>query len=253
MSIDNVAYPAHRPAAAKPAERLPGGLYVAVKPVTDALAAATLLILTSPLIAAAIVLVKLTSPGPVIYSQVRVGLRGRTFTIYKIRSMRYRCEDSTGPIWSKGRDTRVTPIGRVLRKTHVDELPQLWNVIRGDMSLVGPRPERPELVPDLQLAFPHYDERHQVRPGLTGLAQLQQAPDVDLESVRRKLVCDLHYVRKVSLSLDLRILAGTIFHVLGIPFSISGRMLWVPRRESIERVAHPVAEPADTTPQCWPA
>lgn len=249
MSIDNVAYPAHRQAA-KPDDRVSGGLYIAVKPVTDALAATVLLILTSPLIAAAIVLVKLTSPGPAIYSQVRVGLRGRRFTIYKIRSMRYRCEDSSGPIWSKGRDTRVTPVGRVLRKTHIDELPQLWNVIRGDMSLVGPRPERPEFVPTLRRALPHYDERHRVRPGLTGLAQLQQAPDIDLESVRRKLVCDLHYVLKPSLSMDLRILGGTLFHVLGIPFSVTGRVLRVPRRESIERVAHPAAEPVDTTPQC---
>lgn len=252
MSIDHAPY-ATRCRASRPddegAPEAGQGWYAAVKPATDAAAAAVLLVLTSWLIAVAVVLVKVTSRGPAIYSQTRVGRHGRLFTIYKIRTMRNRCEDGTGAVWCKPRDSRITFIGRILRKTHIDELPQLWNILRGDMSLVGPRPERPEFIPDLELALPRYTERLLVRPGLTGLAQLQEAPDTSLESVRRKLVCDLHYVRNVSLSMDLRLLAGTAFHVLGIPFAFSGRLLSVPRREAIERVYLSAAESGDTTTQ----
>src|SRR5439155_12868491 len=115
-------------------------------------------------------LVKLTSRGPALYTQTRLGRNGRPFTIYKLRTMQHRCESLTGARWSTPGDPRITPVGRFLRKTHLDELPQLWNVLRGDMALVGPRPERPEFVPQLEQAVPHYRDRLLVRPGVSGLA-----------------------------------------------------------------------------------
>src|SRR5205814_291249 len=115
-------------------------------------------------------LVRITSRGPAFYTQTRLGLRGRTFTIYKLRSMYEYCENHSGPLWSSKDDPRVTPLGRFIRRTHIDELPQLWNILRGDMSLIGPRPERPEFLPKLETIVPRYRERLRVRPGVTGLA-----------------------------------------------------------------------------------
>src|SRR5207248_4660391 len=143
----------------------------------------------------AMLLVKLTSPGPMLYTQTRLGRRGRPFTIYKIRTMLHDCESLTGPQWSTPGDTRITRVGRWLRRTHIDELPQLWNVLRGDMSLVGPRPERPEFIPELENAIPFYRDRLLVRPGITGLAQVQLPPDTDMDSVRRQLAHDIYYGR----------------------------------------------------------
>ena len=137
---------------------------------------------------------RLTSPGPAIYTQKRLGKDGVPFTIYKLRTMRHDCERATGPRWAARRDSRVTPVGRVLRALHLDELPQFWNVLRGDMSLVGPRPERPEIAAVLTQSIPDYPLRLAVRPGLTGLAQVQFPADTDLESVRRKLDADLRYI-----------------------------------------------------------
>jgi lipopolysaccharide/colanic/teichoic acid biosynthesis glycosyltransferase len=134
--------------------------------------------------------------------------------MYKIRSMVVDSEKH-GACWSKPGDPRITRIGRFLRKTHLDELPQLWNVLCGHMSLVGPRPERPEFVPSLEQAIPRYRERLLVRPGLTGLAQVQLPPDTDLDSVRRKLAYDLFYIRHASLSLDVRLIIVTAFYLLG--------------------------------------
>src|SRR5262245_48106883 len=164
-----------------------------------------LLALALPVIAATWALVRLTSPGPGFYSQVRVGLRGRHYRIYKIRTMTHNCEAGSGAKWATKGDSRITPVGRILRKLHLDELPQLWNVLRGDMSLVGPRPERPEFVVPLEREVAGYTERHRVRPGVTGLAQIQLPADTDVESVRTKLVLDRHYVENASLWLDLRI------------------------------------------------
>src|SRR5207249_2052434 len=137
----------------------------------------------------------------------------------------------SGPRWSTAGDPRVTPLGRILRKTHIDELPQLWNVLRGDMSLVGPRPERPEFIPQLQQAIPHYRDRLLVRPGLTGLAQVQLPPDTDLGSVRIKLAYDLYYVRRRGPWLDCRILFGTAFHVAGVSWTVLGKLALIPRRD----------------------
>ena len=208
--------------------------YGGVKTALDCALALVMLALSAPFLLLAAVAVKLNSRGPVFYSQTRVGRGGRPFTIYKIRSMTHNCERQSGARWCTAGDARVTFVGRILRATHLDELPQLWNVLRGDMSLVGPRPERPEFVPQLEKAIPRYSERLLVRPGLTGLAQVQLPPDTDLESVRHKLACDLYYVERVSFWLDLRILLSTPFHVLGIPFAVPRKLFRVPSGETVE-------------------
>jgi lipopolysaccharide/colanic/teichoic acid biosynthesis glycosyltransferase len=131
--------------------------------------------------------------------------------------MTHNCEARGGARWCLPGDPRVTAVGRLLRATHLDELPQLWNILKGDMSLVGPRPERPEFVVQLEKVLPQYRERLRVRPGVTGLAQVQLPPDIDVESVRRKLACDLAYVRHLGLWLDLCLLALTALHLTGVP------------------------------------
>jgi lipopolysaccharide/colanic/teichoic acid biosynthesis glycosyltransferase len=189
-----------------------------------------------PLLALLTLLIRLTSRGPALYSQVRVGRGGRLYRIFKLRTMYHECEKLSGPRWSAAGDPRVTPLGRFLRKTHLDELPQLWNVLRGEMSLVGPRPERPEFIPALEEAIPHYRERLQVRPGVTGLAQIQLPPDTDLDSVRRKLRYDLYYVRHLSPWLDLKILLSTGLKVLHVPFCVARVLFRVPGADRVEAV-----------------
>jgi lipopolysaccharide/colanic/teichoic acid biosynthesis glycosyltransferase len=186
------------------------------KRMIDCVLATILLLFAAPLLFLLIILIRCTSRGPAIYPQVRLGRRNRRFTLYKLRTMQHDCEKLTGPCWAMPNDPRVTLVGRLLRRTHMDELPQLWNVIRGEMSLVGPRPERPEIIVKLENSIPHYAERRRVLPGLTGLAQLQLPPDTDLSCVRRKLVYDLHYIDSASLWLDIRILGGTLFKVMGL-------------------------------------
>ena len=207
------------------------------KRVLDLVLGSILAVLAAPLIVAGLVLVRLTSRGPAIYKQVRLGRNKRHYTIYKIRSMYQDCESKSGPCWATKGDSRVTPVGRVLRSTHIDELPQLWNVLRGEMSLVGPRPERPEIAGNLERVIPHYGDRMLVRPGLTGLAQVQLPPDAGLADVKRKLSCDLHYIEHADVWLDLRILLSTISHVLGIPFEIPRAILRVPSVEAVYRGA----------------
>jgi lipopolysaccharide/colanic/teichoic acid biosynthesis glycosyltransferase len=202
--------------------------YLGIRSYLDKMIASLLLLLTSPIMLAAMLAVRLTSPGPVIFTQVRVGRNGVLFRIYKIRSMFHDCENQSGPQWSRPGDHRVTLVGRFLRFSHIDELPQLLNVLQGDMSLIGPRPERPEFVDQLEKALPRYRERLMVLPGITGLAQIQLKPDTDLRSVASKLICDLHYVQKVSGWLDLQILVSTPFHLLGIPFPVLHWLIRVP-------------------------
>lgn len=199
-------------------------------------AALVLFVLALPVLAVVALLVKLTSRGPVIYSQTRLGLGGRTYRIHKIRTMAHNCEKTSGPCWSTPGDPRITRIGRFLRKTHLDELPQLWNVLRGEMSLVGPRPERPEFASRLAEVIPLYEERLLVRPGVTGLAQVQLAADTDLESVRTKLMYDLYYIRHPGLALDLRIILATVGNVIGLSFDTSRRLFGVPSAELVEQV-----------------
>ena len=199
--------------------------YQSLKRAIDVILALGLTILTAPFLLLAVILVRLTSDGPVIYVQTRMGQGRRLFPIFKVRTMYHDCERQSGPRWSTENDPRVTMVGHVLRRTHLDELPQLWNVIRGEMSLVGPRPERPEFIGQLEKVVPNYAERLSVLPGVSGLAQVNLPPDTDHESVRRKLVYDLYYVEHQSAWLDLRIMAGTALYLLGIPRLALARLL----------------------------
>ena len=165
MFVITESLPQERHAAEPPCAETRPPWYVGVKVLLDFALALTLMALTAPLIGLAMILVKLTSRGPAIYSQTRLGKHGFPFTIYKIRTMTNNCETLTGAQWSRPGDSRVTGLGRWLRKTHIDELPQLWNVLRGDMSLIGPRPERPEFLPQLEQAIQHYRQRLTARPG----------------------------------------------------------------------------------------
>jgi lipopolysaccharide/colanic/teichoic acid biosynthesis glycosyltransferase len=185
-------------------------------------------------------LVRLTSRGPAFYTQTRVGLNGRLFAILKLRTMMHNCESLTGPRWSMPGDPRITPVGWFLRKTHLDELPQLINVLRGEMSLIGPRPERPEFIPELERSLPSYRQRLNVRPGVSGLAQVQLPPDTDVESVRKKLAHDLYYVRHLSPWLDAKLMLCTAFHAAGVPFRVLGCLLQVPASEHVERATRDV-------------
>ena len=168
------------------------------------------------LIGIAALLIRLTSPGPSIYRQTRLGRFGRPFVIYKLRTMRHNCEATGGAQWSGRGDPRVTWLGRILRTLHIDELPQLLNVWRGEMSLIGPRPERPEIVVSLRPMIRGYDRRLAVLPGVTGFAQVHLPPDETTDCVRRKLIFDRFYVRHRSWRLDLKILGLTALKVLGL-------------------------------------
>jgi lipopolysaccharide/colanic/teichoic acid biosynthesis glycosyltransferase len=209
-------------------------LYSERKRVPELVLTAVLLVLVAPMLLVIMAFVRLTSRGPALYSQVRVGLNGRLFTIYKIRTMTRDCERSSGPCWSTPDDPRVTRFGRFLRRSHLDELPQLWNILIGDMSLVGPRPERPEFVSILERTIPSYRDRLVIRPGLTGLAQVQLPPDTDVGAVRDKLTFDRQYIRDCNLWLDLRLLACTAMFLMGIPFRLSSPLLHIPDRDDWE-------------------
>jgi sugar transferase (PEP-CTERM system associated) len=188
---------------------------LAAKRLLDISVAALGLLLVLPLMALIALLVRFTSSGPVVYHQRRVGYYGRIFTVHKFRSMRHDAEAATGPVWaSKHGDPRVTPVGRILRKTRLDELPQLWNIIIGDMSLVGPRPERPEFVSELTTQIPFYGQRHIVRPGLTGWAQVRYTYGATTEDALQKLQFDLFYIKNLAIALDLYILFETVKTVL---------------------------------------
>lgn len=182
----------------------------------DKTVAAGLLVVFAPIIAVCGLIVRLTSRGPVFYTQERVGLNGRVFKIIKIRTMRMDAERQSGPVWSSGeRDSRVTLVGRILRATHLDELPQLVNVLRGEMSLVGPRPERPHFVQKLVKEVPEYEVRLSVKPGITGLAQVRWGPDQTLRDVRRKVKLDAMYIRRMCWWVDFVIIARTARKFLG--------------------------------------
>ena len=187
------------------------------------------IVILLPVFAAIAVGVKLDSPGPIFYSQERVGRNrrqrrdtlpsgerrkadafGRPFMIYKFRTMVADAERHTGPVWASAQDSRITPLGRFLRRSRLDETAQLWNVLRGDMSLVGPRPERPTFVQSLSVSLPDYPKRCGVLPGITGLAQVKSNYDTSVESVSRKLQYDLYYIKNRSLVLDLGIILKTI-------------------------------------------
>jgi sugar transferase (PEP-CTERM system associated) len=186
-------------------------LLTASKRLLDILVSTLGLLLAAPLMAIVALAVRLTSPGPVLYHQKRVGQYGRVFTVHKFRSMRANAEAETGPVWaSKHGDSRVTPIGGLLRRTRLDELPQLWNVLMGEMSFVGPRPERPEFVAELSQQIPYYGQRHVVRPGITGWAQVCYTYGATTEDALQKLQYDLYYIKNLSITLDVFTILETI-------------------------------------------
>jgi exopolysaccharide biosynthesis polyprenyl glycosylphosphotransferase len=187
-------------------------ILIGMKRAFDLVAAVCGLILSLPLTVVTAILVKLDSPrDPVFYHQERVGLNGATFTIHKFRTMRSDAEATSGPVWSAGdQDPRITRVGRLLRKTRLDEIPQLWNVLLGDMSLIGPRPERPSFVEKLTKQIPFYGQRHVVKPGVTGWAQVRYAYGASVEDSLEKMQYDLYYVKHMSLTFDLLIALETI-------------------------------------------
>ena len=181
-----------------------------VKPLFDVVAASVLLIIFSPMVGLVALLVKIFDGSPVIYGQIRVGKNGHLFQMYKFRTMRLDAEQTSGPVWARDDDPRITRLGRILRKTHLDELPQLVNVIKGEMSLVGPRPERPHFVEQLTGVIPEYSKRLAVKPGITGLAQVKHRAEQDLTDTRKKLQLDLEYIDRMSWGTDFKILIATL-------------------------------------------
>jgi lipopolysaccharide/colanic/teichoic acid biosynthesis glycosyltransferase len=200
--------------------------------------AVTLLIPGLPIIGLMVVLVRLTSRGPGLHRQTRIGKDGRPFTMYKIRTMWQNVEQATGAVWAHRNDERVTPVGKMLRKLYLDEFPQLFNVLRGEMCLIGPRPERPEFVRVLTREIPGYTNRLAVPPGVTGLAQVNLPPDTDLQSVRHKLALDLEYIKNAGPLLDIRLFLCTCVRLLGLPGNYSMRMFGLQRDIIIELGSH---------------
>jgi sugar transferase (PEP-CTERM system associated) len=188
--------------------------FLLVRRLVSFMVAAALLVACSPFLPLIALLVKLTSPGPVFFGQKRVGRNGELFTLYKFRSMRQDAEANSGAVWAGKNDPRVTGVGKFLRKSRLDELPQLWNVLVGDMGFVGPRPERPEFVAWLNDKIPYYNLRHIIRPGLTGWAQVRYSYGASLAETQEKLQYDLYYIKHMSVSLDLLIIFETFKTVL---------------------------------------
>lgn len=190
--------------------------YALLKDAFDVAASLLLLVVALPAMAICAIIIKLCDPaGPVVYRQTRVGLGGKRFTIYKLRTMYVNAESNTGAVWASANDPRVIPLCRFMRLSHLDELPQLFNIIRGDMSLVGPRPERPEIIRNLMMHIPNYLDRLNVKPGLTGLAQIENGYDESIESAKVKVAWDLEYVRTRGWAMDLKILGRTVLMITG--------------------------------------
>ena len=180
-----------------------------MKRVIDIAAALFGLALAGPFLLLATLAIKLETRGPVLYFQTRAGLHSQPFKIWKLRSMQVDAEKH-GPKWATGADARATRTGKILRKTRLDEVPQFWNILRGEMSLIGPRPERPEFVEKLAKEIPFYNQRHLVKPGLTGWAQINYPYGASTEDALNKLKYDLYYIKYTSLGLDLQIMLRTI-------------------------------------------
>jgi len=185
-----------------------------LKKVVDIILSLVTLFILAPFLMLTALLIRIDSKGSILYKQRRSGFRGKEFILYKFRSMISDAEKHTGPVWAEKNDQRITRMGRILRPLRIDELPQLLNVLRGDMSFVGPRPERPAFVEQLREVIPLYTLRLTVHPGITGLAQVQHAYDVSVEHVKRKLEYDLRYINNMSLRLDLKIFLKTVLTVI---------------------------------------
>jgi len=197
----------------KEADR-PKGCCLWAKRMLDVIVSAAGIFILSPILVLIGLTVKLTSKGPILYRQNRCGQYGSIFSIYKFRSMRTDAEKHSGPQWAMPGDKRATVIGKYMRLTHIDEIPQLVNVLKGEMSLVGPRPERPEFVYSLHNLVPNYEKRLLVKPGLTGWAQIRHRYDTVLDDVRKKLRYDLFYVKKMCLAVDVKVIVQTASAVL---------------------------------------
>jgi exopolysaccharide biosynthesis polyprenyl glycosylphosphotransferase len=187
--------------------------FISTKRAIDFALAAMGMVLTMPLWPLIALVIKLDSLGPVFHRQERIGQGGRGFDLYKFRTMRVGAEPN-GSVWAAERDPRITRVGKWLRRSHLDELPQLWNVLRGQMSLVGPRPERPDIVQDLATHIPYYNQRHLIKPGLTGWAQINFRYGASVADARKKLQLDLYYIKNMSLELDALIILRTIGKVV---------------------------------------
>jgi lipopolysaccharide/colanic/teichoic acid biosynthesis glycosyltransferase len=236
----------------------PTGWYGAMKPALEIGAAVLLLPLTLMVIGLAWALVRATSRGPGFYVQTRLGRNGRRYRIVKLRTMYDTAAVARNIEWAKRNDRRITPVGKVLRLLHIDELPQLFNVLRGEMSLVGPRPERPEVIESkgLRQQVPGYDLRTAVRPGVTGLAQVQLPADTNALSVRHKVYYDLYYLMNRSLWLDLRLCAATALKAFLGPNTLR-KVLFLPTREKVVAqvlaMVHGTPDPGTDTPPPKPA
>ncbi len=185
-----------------------------VKRALDLTVSITGITVSAPVMVLIALAIKLDSRGPVFFKQARVGMKGKIFNMYKFRTMCQDAEAKTGPVWAKENDSRITKIGLFLRKTHLDELPQFFNVLTGEMSLVGPRPERPYFVQEFRKIIPHYDRRLATKPGVTGLAQIKRRYDETIEDVKKKVRYDVLYIRKMCPVLDIMVLAMTFKSVV---------------------------------------
>lgn len=179
------------------------------KRVFDSIVAVAAVVFTAPIILLTAIVIKIVSPGPAFFKQERVGWHGKIFNIYKLRTMKIDAEKYTGPVWAKENDPRLIKFGRTIRRLHIDELPQLFNVLKGEMSIVGPRPERPVFVSELSGKIVDYEKRLSVKPGITGLAQVWHKYDETIEDVKKKVKYDLLYIREMCLMVDLRIIMRT--------------------------------------------
>ncbi len=204
--------------------------YFARKYAIDRCLGIVLMVALAPLTLLLFLLVRVTSRGPGFYKQKRVGLGGAVFEIIKLRSMVSNAEEHGKAVWSSENDCRVTTLGRFLRKFHLDELPQLWNVARGEMCLVGPRPERPEICKFLAGEIDDYYERVSIKPGVTGLSQINLPADRSLRDVRKKQILDLQYLKEASFVFDARILLATALRMIGVRGSATLRTMRVYRR-----------------------
>lgn len=217
------------PGNSAPKMHIPVSDYFAIKAWPTRVFGAVLLVFAAPVIWLLIAIVRLSSPGPGLYRQIRTGKHGKEFRMYKIRTMYRDAESLSGPTWCRPGDSRITPLGKILRLLHLDELPQLINIVRGEMDLIGPRPERPAFVELLAREIPNYRDRLGVLPGVTGLAQINLPPDETFDCVRKKLILDRDYIRSASPSLDLRILICTSLRMLGIRHGRAVRMFRLER------------------------
>ncbi|TWT82721.1 UDP-N-acetylgalactosamine-undecaprenyl-phosphate N-acetylgalactosaminephosphotransferase [Planctomycetes bacterium CA13] len=202
--------------------------YFQIKSVTDRLLSVGILTFALPVMSVVALAILICDGRPIFFRQVRVGKKGSLYQIWKFRTMQRNAEKGTGAVWSHTADARVTPLGRWLRCSHLDELPQLFNVLAGNMNLVGPRPERPEFVERLAEELPNYLERTQVKPGITGLAQLRLGYDESLAGIPEKIAHDMKYIHSASLLVDIRLLVVTLPHVI--------RQVWLKVASNRQRV-----------------